>query len=381
MPELSPDDIADRMDGRLRETASGRSEAFLPSDCIQNHAAFFSKAEDGLHCLWFGGSLEGKSDISIWRSTLTDGRWSAAQRLSDDPARSEQNPVQFDAPEGRRLILHTAQPGGNQDDCILRMREEGHDPVTLDLPKGTFIRAPVHVRADGAWLLPLFRCVSRHGARWTGSHDTAALAISDDRGLTWREVEVAGSTGCVHMTIVPLDGGRLAAFFRRRQADHVYRTVSADGGESWSVPEATDVPNNNSSISVIAMRDGRIAMACNPVNAAMFPDMRRESLYDELEGEDTRPNATGGCNPVWGVPRAPMTLCLSDNGGQSFVRRITVEDGTGLCLSNNSIDGQNKEMSYPALLEEADGTLHLAYTYHRRAIKYVRLSAEWLEAQ
>lgn len=372
--------MASRMDGTLREVARGRLEALLPSPCVQNHAAFLSHGADGLHCLWFGGSLEGKSDISIWRSTLGD-RWGEAVRLSDDPQRSEQNPVQFDAPDGRRLILHTAQEGGNQDACILRMREEGAEPVTLDLPKGTFIRGPIHVRGDGAWLMPLFRCVPRPGERWTGSHDTAALAISADAGKSWREVEVPGSVGCVHMTLVPLGGPRWAAFFRRRQADYVYRTESADDGESWSVPQATDVPNNNASISVIRLSDGRLAMACNPANAAMFPEMRRGSLYDELGAVDARPNATGGCNPIWGVPRAPMSLCFSTDEGRSFEEQIIVEDGSGLCLSNNSIDGKNKEMSYPSLLEGADGTLHLAYTYHRRAIKYVRLSRDWLEGR
>ena len=29
------------------------------------------------------------------------------------------------------------------------------------------------------------------------------------------------------------------------------------------------------------------------------------------------------------------------------------------------------------LLEGPDGTMHLAYTYHRRAIKYVRLAPGW----
>lgn len=378
---MTPDQIAASMDGRLRDTAPGRSEALLPAQTIQNHAAFFSRASDGLHCLWFGGSLEGKADICIWRSTLGPDGWSAAQQLTDDPARSEQNPVQFDAPDGRRLILHTAQPGGNQDDCVVRMRSEGEPPVDLPLARGTFIRGAVTVRGDGAWLLPLFRCVSRPGERWTGSHDTAALAISPDAGQSWRAVEVPGSIGCVHMTLVPLGPDHYAAFYRRRQADFVHRSESRDGGETWSVPVATDVPNNNSSIGVIALRDGRIAMICNPANAAMHPGARREGLYDELGEDDARPQAQGGCNPIWGVPRAPVALCLSDDGGLTFARRIVVEDGPGTCLTNNSIDGQNHEMSYPAISEGEDGTLDLAYTYHRRAIKHVRLTRNWLETQ
>ncbi|MGP6086366.1 sialidase family protein [Antarctobacter jejuensis] len=353
----------------------------MPSPCVQNHAAFLSPSPQGLSCLWFGGSLEGKSDISIWRATLGEGGWTPAQRLTDDPDRSEQNPVQFDAPDGRRLILHTAQPGGNQDACVVRMRAEGGEPVDLPLPTGTFVRAPIRIRADGAWLLPLFLCVSRPGQRWTGSHDTAALAISADAGQSWRVVHVPASMGCVHMTLVPMGPDHYAAFFRRRQADFVYRTESLDGGESWSTPQATDLPNNNSSISAIALSDGRIAIACNPVNAALHPDARRESLYDELGDEDDRPSASGGCAPVWGVPRAPMVLALSSDGGHSFPDRILVEDGPGDCLSNDSLDGRNHEMSYPSLIEDAEGTLHLAYTYHRRAIKYVRLSRSWLDAQ
>ncbi len=263
----------------------------------------------------------------------------------------------------------------------MRIHELGGTPHDLLLPAGTFIRAPIHVRSDGAWLLPLFRCVSRPGQRWTGSHDKAALAISRDAGKSWRLVEVPGSTGCVHMSLVDLGGSHLAAFFRRRQADYVFRSVSNDGGESWAAPLLTDVPNNNSSISVIRMQDGRIALACNPTNAAMYPDARRTSLYDELGDGDERPNATGGCNPIWGVPRAPMALCLSGDEGRNFPTRIIIEDGPGSCLSNNSIDGTNQEMSYPSLIQDEDETLHLAYTYHRRAIKYVRLTRAWLETR
>lgn len=375
---ISPTDIANRMNGQLVQTGP-RAESILPSPMDQNHAAFLSRHADGrLDCLWFGGSLEGKADICIWRSSLLPGadRWSPAQQISDDAERSEQNPVQFLAPDGRTLILHTAQPkGGRQDECAVRIRTEGHAPQDLPLPPGTFIRAPIHVRPDGAWLLPLFHCVQTPGAQWTGRHDYASVAISADLGATWRRVDVPGSTGCVHMSIVDLgspDGQSLAAFFRRRQADHVYRTESVDGGESWSTPTATDVPNNNSSIAVVRLRDGRLAMACNPINAAASPD-RRASLYDEL-GDDTRPTATGGCTPIWGVPRGPMALCLSTDNGQTFPTRIIVEDSPGTCLSNDSLNGRNLELSYPSLNQAPDGSLDLAYTLYRRAIKHVRLS-------
>ncbi|RDL46530.1 hypothetical protein BLJAPNOD_06724 [Ensifer sp. M14] len=389
---MHPDEIARNMNGVLRSASTGRHEALLPSPMIQNHAAFLHVLDDGaLLCAWFGGTLEGKSDISIFASILPLGStsWGPPQPLSDDPAHSEQNPVLFSAPDGTLWLFHTSQPSGNQDECRIRMAKVARDPSDplklsaqqgryLDLPRGCFVRAPIVVRDDGAWLLPIFRCVQRPGQKWNGSHDTAAVGVSLDAGSTWRLEDIEQSIGCVHMAPVALGADRYAAFFRRRQADFVYRAESVDGGRSWSVPHATEVPNNNSSLAAIRLRDGRIAMICNPVNALLSAD-RRASLYDELGEDDGRPDADprGGCVPVWGVPRAPVTVCLSEDGGRSFALRLSIEEGPGTCLSNDSTDGRNQEMSYPWLLEGADGTLHLAYTYHRRAIKYVRLAPGW----
>lgn len=390
---MHPETIAAAMTGALSQAAPGREEAFLPSPKIQNHAAFLSRLPDGaLICAWFGGTLEGKSDISIHASILLPGAsvWGPARALSCDPAHSEQNPVIFTAPDGQLWLFHTAQPSGNQDECRIRMvplSRDAADPTMisngegrfLDLPRGCFIRGPLVVRDDGAWVLPIFRCVQRPGQKWNGSHDVAAIGVSSDAGATWRLEEVPGSIGSVHMSPVALGDNRFAAFYRRRQADFVHRSESADGGRSWSAPQATDVPNNNSSIAALRLVDGRVAVIGNPVNASMSSD-RRASLYDELGEDDARPDAdpSGGCVPVWGVPRAPVAVCFSEDGGLTFPRRIVIEDGPGTCTSNDSTDGRNKEMSYPWILQDPDGTLHIAYTYYRRAIKYVRLAPEAL---
>jgi predicted neuraminidase len=392
---MTPDEIGLRMTGELTYAAPGRIEAFLPSPRIQNHAAFLAPLpQGGLICAWFGGTLEGKSDISIFATILTPGAasWGEARLLSRDATRSEQNPVVFTAPDGRLWLFHTAQPAGNQDEARIRMAPlqlDENDPTMitsgegrfLDLPQGCFIRAPLVVRDDGAWILPIFRCLPRAGQRWNGSHDVAAVAVSTDGGESWMIEDLPHSTGSVHMSPVPLGEGRFAAFFRRRQADYVHRSDSLDGGRSWSAPVATDLENNNSSIAAIRLNDGRVAVIGNPVNALMSAD-RRASLYDELGEDDNRPDAdpSGGCQPVWGVPRAPVAVSVSADGGQSFPVRLLIEAGPGNCTSNNSIDGRNKEMSYPSLWQGADGSLHLAYTYHRRAIKYVCLSPDALTA-
>ncbi|MBO0143235.1 exo-alpha-sialidase [Agrobacterium sp. Ap1] len=392
---MTPEEIASAMNGAVNVAGNGRHEAMLASPMIQNHASFLHMTDEGaLICAWFGGTLEGKSDISIFASVLPEGsdQWGEPQRLSFDPDHSEQNPVLFAAPDGKLILFHTSQPSGNQDECRIRLAEisrDASDPTKLmasegqylDLPRGCFVRAPLVVRDDGAWLLPIFRCIQRPGQKWNGSHDRAAVGISEDGGKTWRLEDIDQSTGCVHMSPVLIGENKLAAVFRRRQADSVYRTESGDGGRTWSAPQATDVPNNNSSIAAIRLQDGRIAMICNPTNAEMSAD-RRASLYDELGEEDDRPDANpdGGCVPIWGVPRAPVSVCISADGARSFSQRIVIENGPGTCMSNNSIDGHNKEMSYPWLLEGPDGSLHIAYTYYRRAIKYVRLAPGWANA-
>ena len=121
---MTPDDIAHAMTGTMHAVSENRQEAFLPSPMIQNHASFLHLLNDGtLLCAWFGGTLEGKSDISIFASVLISGAtsWGAPQRLSRDPDHSEQNPVLFTAPDGILWLFHTVQPSGNQDECRIRM--------------------------------------------------------------------------------------------------------------------------------------------------------------------------------------------------------------------------------------------------------------------
>ncbi|AQZ51187.1 sialidase family protein [Martelella mediterranea] len=386
---MMPEDIARTMTGKFEARPDGR-QAVLPASTVQNHAAFLSRLPGGsLVCAWFGGTLEGKSDISIHAALLDPDAeaWGEAVRLTDDPDRSEQNPVIFVTPAGEILLFNTAQPAGNQDESRVFMRRltlEGGRLAAAEardtgLPPGTFVRAAPYVRDDGAWCLPLFRCNPRPGIRWTGAFDTAAVAVSMDDGESWKVIDVPDSAGSVHMTPVSLGGGEMIALYRRRQADFVHRSESHDGGRSWSAPAPTDVPNNNSSVNAVRLEGSIVAMVCNPVSAAQS-DARRASLYDELEEKDGRPEAAEGCNPIWGVERAPLTLCLSGDGGRSFPVRYTIEDSPGTCLTNNSLDGRNKELSYPVLLPRADGGLDFAYTLYRRAIRHVALDAATVAA-
>lgn len=367
----------------------GRWECFVPTPCVQNHAGFVCPLPGGdLGCVWFGGTQEGIPDISVHFSRLPKGasRWTEPARLSDDPTRSEQNPLLFPTPSGALWLLWTAQRGGNQDTALIRRRVSGDGgrswgPIETLIPEkpgfGTFIRSPIVANARGEWLLPIWRCTKPPEGAWTGDLDTSSVLISADEGRTWREVEVPGSTGCVHMSVVRW-GGRLVAFFRSRWADSVYRSVSEDEGHSWSAPEPTALPNNNSSVMALALRSGAIALCYNESSAADATG-RRLSLYDDIGGGEApaAPPAAGRA-AFWGAPRAPLTLALSEDGGLTWPHRRNLEVGDGFCMTNNSKDRLNREFSYPSLCQTEDGAIHLAYTYWRQAIKHARVTEDWI---
>ena len=120
------------------------------------------------------------------------------------------------------------------------------------------------------------------------------------------------------------DGAGVHAFVRTNKGA-VYRSDSADRGETWSVPARTRLPNNNSGLDCATDGEGRLWLLYNPV----------------------------GVN--WG-PRTPLTLAVSTDGGETFTAVLQPELGAG-------------EYSYPALVCDGD-TLYGTYTYERRRIRF-----------
>lgn len=383
-----------RADGVLRTRDDGLLEAFLPSPAVQAHAANLAFLPGGdLGCVWFGGTQEGVADIGVWFSRRPDddsSPWSAPVALSEDPARSEQNPVLFVAPDGVLWLFWTAQHAGNQDTAIVRARTSADGGATWgpqrDLlvkdGEGVFVRQVPVVLPDGRWVLPTFACVPVAGEVWVGDHDTSSVWVSADAGAQWAELAVPDSVGAVHMNVVaPGPDGGYTAYYRSRWADHVYRSTSADA-LVWSPPEPTELPNNNSSVQALRLADGRVAMVLNEASR-LDAVGRRTSLYDEVDDDGLVEGAAPSVVEVsgeedarrafWGAPRAPLTLAVSDDDGVTWPHRRVLADGDGYALSNNSRDGLNRELSYPSLAQGPDGTVHVAFTHHRKAIRHVRV--------
>ena len=261
-------------------------------------------------------------------------------------------------------------------------KDQGHSWTEPFQPfpdkKGTFVRQPLAVLPDGTWVLPIWYCRTPPGFRWVGNDDVSSVLWTRDKGKTWSETPVPDSAGCVHMNIVPLSSGEggYAAFFRSRWADNIYRSTSQDG-INWIPPTKTLLPNPNSGIAATTLPNGDLVIVFNDLAATA--DMRRRlGLYDDITpAGDTRSNQPGveGRTAIWGTPRKALSVGISKDGGQTWKCKV-LEDGDGWCMSNNSKEKANRELSYPSIVvkQGTERGLHVSYTHYRQNIKYVYIN-------
>ena len=313
-------------------------------------------------------------------------KWSEPEAMSNNPGRSDQNPVLFKAPNGDLWLLYTSQKGGNQDTAIIQYRVSHDDGNTWTEQKelfpgetGLFIRHPLVVGNNGEWILPLYHCVIKNdGKPWDGSYDYSAVRVTNDAGNSWSEYEIPDSNGCVQMSIVKLLNQKgFVGLFRSRWADHIYRSFSKDG-KIWTPPVPIALPNNNSSVQAALLSDGNIVLAFNN-SSKKDAKVRRLSLFsDETEAKDA-PDESQGKVAFWGAPRAPMTVALSEDDGKTWPYVRNVAEGSGYALTNNSKDKKNREFSYPSIKQNNNGDIDLTFTYFRQNIAFVELTEDWIK--
>ena len=344
----------------------GTIEAMVPPGSYNTaHAPALLELENGdMLCAWFAGSFEGSKDISIVCARLQKGEttWQEPVKVSCDPERSEQNPSLFIGPDKAIWLIYTAQldrvegKDNMQFTSIIRYQKSFDNGYTWSqaevlFPKeGSFCRQPIQVLENGRWIFGNWACTdSKLGL--TG--DPTVFQISDDEGKSWKTVEMPNSHGRVHANIVELEKGHLVTFLRSRFADNIYSSESFDNGDTWSEPLPTVLPNNNSSISALKLKSGRIAIAYNPT---------------------CTPVPTEGV-AAWPGLRCPVAVALPEDGGKTWPMIRLMEHGEGFIGDENTTN--NKQYEYPYLMQSKDGKLHLAFAYKNRiGIKYMSFTEE-----
>jgi len=202
-----------------------------------------------------------KIGLRPWRATLQVERFSVAGNVKEPPT-----PFKFAVPlidldqDKRRQVVVDREKGqylGHPTTCLL---EDGKTILCV-YPKGHG-RGPIVYKRSGdggltwserlptpeSWAtskeVPTLHRVIDAGGRkriimWSGLYP-ARLAVTEDDGQTWSELEKAVKTGSGHYVALFHDDGR---FFTEKGSREnpvrfkLFKTFSTDGGLSWSFPE------------------------------------------------------------------------------------------------------------------------------------------------
>lgn len=178
---------------------------------------------------------------------------------------------------------------------------------------------------------------------------TALCFLSDDEGATWRQSasELPGpqssGSGLQEPGIVELKDGRLLMLCRTDRGVQ-YRSWSADGGETWSPAEPTD-----------------ILSPCSPATVKRIPG--RGDLLMVWNDHTGRPDL--------GQKRTPLTAAISTDEGLTWTRRRTIEDDPDgwFCYTAMEFVGDHVLLAYCATGKELP---HLSRT------QITRFPIRWL---
>lgn len=336
----------------------GTIEAIIPQGrWITSQGPSLLELDNGdLLCTWSAGTLEGDLDSHIVLSRLNKGedKWKDAINISRDPNRQEQYPSLFKGINGVLWCLYTAQlgrvPGKENMQFTSQIRlqksfdngKSWSEYETIFPEEGSKARQGIQVLKKGRWIYGNWIC---SGTREGLGGASSAFRISDDGGKSWKFVMIPESSGKVHPTVVELDGGQLVAFMKSTKSDYIYRSHSNDGGDTWTVPEASPLPNNNTAISAIKLQSGRIAIAYNP-------HRDKENLESTIEGH--------------------IAVALSEDGGIDFPIIRYFERGKKSMVKAHDYE-------YPYIIQGKDGRIHLVYSINSRSsIKYVSFTEDYL---
>ncbi|SPE61520.1 putative neuraminidase (Sialidase) [Verrucomicrobia bacterium] len=299
------------------------------------HASTIAETEPGeLVAAWFGGTRERHPDVGIWVSRHVSGKWAAPKEVANGVQSPTNrvpcwNPVLFQPRSGPPLLFYKVGPSPSDWWGMLMTSADGGQTWSTPrrLPQG--ILGPIKNKpvqlANGDLLCP--SSTEHNGWR-------VHFERTRDLGQTWEATPVVNDSkeiGAIQPSILFHPGNRLQALGRTRQGA-IFQIWSADGGTTWGKMTLTSLPNPNSGIDAVTLRDGRQLLVYNHT-------------------------ARG---------RSPLNVAVS-NDSDHWQAALTLEDEPG------------KEFSYPAVIQTSDGLVHITYTWKRERIKHTVVDPKNLE--
>ncbi|WP_121354151.1 sialidase family protein [Flavisolibacter nicotianae] len=286
---------------------------------------------------FFAGTREAAKDVSIWLAAKREGRWTrpfvVATGIINDTLRYPcWNPVLFQAKEGTLFLFYKVGPSPREWWGMVRTSTNGGKTWSRPrkLPRG--ILGPIKNKpvqlADGTILSP--SSVETEAA-WK-----VYMERSANGGKTWSRVPV--DTASAFRVIQPgilLHADKSVQIVCRSDQDRVVTAWSSDNGKTWTKFAKLDLPNPNSGIDAVTLKNKLQMIVYNPT----------------VRGKD------------WWNNRGKLNVAVSVDG-------IKWKDV--VVLEN----GSSEEYSYPAIIQAKDGRVHITYTNDRKNIRHVILEED-----
>jgi predicted neuraminidase len=329
-----------------------RSELLPNGSAPSVHAATAVELADGtLRAFWYGGSREGASDVAIYTATYAAGAWSPetalvrreeAQRSLQRSLRKLGNPVAGRDPHGRVWLFYVSVSVGGWAGSAINAMVSDDEGRTWSVPRrlisspffniSTLVKGPLVQLADGTMALPVYHeMIGKFGE----------LLRLDADGRVIGKTRLSWGASSLQPVVVPRSESDAVAFMR--YAGHPPGRVlvirSSDAGEHWTAPEKTVLPNPNAAVGGVLLASGPLLLAFNNAEA------NRESL----------------------------DLALSDDFGASWRVARSLES------ESQPQRAPVAEYSYPWVMQDRAGDVHVLYTWGRSRIKHAVFNRAWLE--
>jgi predicted neuraminidase len=292
------------------------------------HASTFVECEGTLVAAWFGGTHERHPDVGIWLSRREGGKWSTPVEVANGVVGEGErhptwNPVLFQPQGGPLMLFYKLGPTPQSWWGMRITSDDGGRTWSAPerLPDG--IIGPVKNKP----------VTLANGDILSGSsteHDGWRVHFerSTDGGQTWTAtppVNDADAIQAIQPSILVHGDDRLQAVGRTRSSG-IFQIWSDDQGQTWGEMTPLGLPNPSAGTDAVTLADGRHLLVYNHNGA--------------YKG------------------RSPLNVAVSDDG-VLWHAALVLEDAPG------------EEFSYPAVIQAADGMVHVTYTWHRERIKHV----------
>jgi predicted neuraminidase len=353
----SPGGFAPPQTSRVASAAPLYRAELLPNSTAASvHSATAAEISGGrLRAFWYGGSREGAQDVAIYSSLYSpkEGAWSAeravmtrelAQRQLRRHVRKLGNPVAGRDQAGRLCLFFVSVSVGGWAGSAINLMVSEDEGETWGPSRrlvaspffniSTLVKGPPLQFADGATGLPVYH-------EFLGKF--GELLRLDAAGRVIQKTRLSWGQSSLQPVIVPRSESEAVGFMRYAGGppNRILMIRTSDGGAHWSAPAKTALPNPNAAIASVLLADGRLLLAFN----------------------NTEEN------------REDLSLAISEDFGDTWriVRRLEGEPG--------SPGAPVPEYSYPWIMQDRAGDIHVLYTWGRSRIKHAHFNTAWLEGK